>query len=92
MSDTGFPGADLVEKGLGDLGRKELTLEALLVLIGRPRLLRLGVAVPPPPVTNPEDRLYELLARENPDSAHSRYNALVARLVSFEHAAECAAR
>jgi len=31
-----------------------------------------------------------LLARENPDSAHSRYNALIRTLVSFERALECA--
>jgi len=34
--------------------------------------------------------LYERLAREHLDSAHSRYNALVRLLVSFERAAECA--
>ena len=31
-----------------------------------------------------------VLHDEDPDSAHSRYNALVRRLVSFERAAECA--
>ena len=39
---------------------------------------------------DPEERLYLLLAEDEPDSAHSRYNALVRRLVSFERAAECA--
>jgi hypothetical protein len=34
----------------------------------------------------PERGLYELLAQTEPDSAHSRYNALVRRLVSFERA------
>jgi hypothetical protein len=37
----------------------------------------------------PEHRLYALLARDNPRSAHSRYNGLIGRLVSFERAAEC---
>ena len=41
------------------------------------------------PFPNPEHRLYERLAREDPDSAHSRYNALVRRLASFESALEC---
>ena len=36
-----------------------------------------------------EHRLYERLAREDPDSAHSRYNALLRRLTSFESALEC---
>ncbi|HVT56871.1 MAG TPA: hypothetical protein VHR45_00585 [Thermoanaerobaculia bacterium] len=44
----------------------------------------------------PETRLNDLEAlpgaRSDPDSAHSRYNALIRRLVSFERAAECAAR
>ena len=35
----------------------------------------------------PEHRLYLTLAAEDPDSAHSRYNALVRRLVSFERCA-----
>jgi hypothetical protein len=34
--------------------------------------------------------LHDKLAESDPDSVHSRYNALVRRLVSFENAAECA--
>ena len=37
----------------------------------------------------PEHRLYEKLEESDPDSAQSRYNALIRRLVSFESAAEC---
>jgi hypothetical protein len=40
-------------------------------------------------ISSPEHRLYEKLAEIGSDSAHSRYNALVRRLVSFESAAEC---
>ncbi len=43
-------------------------------------------------ISDPERRLYDLLATENPDGAHARYNALIRRLVSlvsFERAAEC---
>jgi hypothetical protein len=36
-----------------------------------------------------ELRLYELLSERDPDGAHSAYNALLRRLVSFERAAEC---
>jgi hypothetical protein len=85
----GVPGAELVEAGLADLERGVESVEALLVSIGAPRLAQLGIAVHSPH-PSPEKRLYELLQRENPDAAHSRYNALVARLVSFERAAECA--
>ena len=42
------------------------------------------------PILTAEHRLYALLAAEDSDLAHSRYNALVRRLVSFERAAECA--
>jgi hypothetical protein len=40
---------------------------------------------------DPEQRLYALLARTEGDGAHSRFNALIRRLVSFERAAESAA-
>ncbi len=84
---TALPGEELVRKGLADLERGVESEEALLVSIGRPRLERLGYEIPSP-IASPEHRLYELLARENSDSAHSRYNALIRRLVSFERAAE----
>jgi hypothetical protein len=47
------------------------------------------LAIPAQVIPTPEHRLYERLAESDPDSAHSRYNALVRRLVSFESAAEC---
>ena len=40
-------------------------------------------------VADPEHKLYELLAAEDSDAAHSRYNALIRQLVSFERALEC---
>lgn len=84
-----LPGADLIDAGLEDLRRGVESVPALLVSIGAPRLARIGISVPPT-LPSPELRLYARLAEEGPDSAHSRYNALVRRLVSFERAAECA--
>ena len=84
-----LPGEELVRKGLSDLKHGDESVEALLVSIGAPRLESLGYRVPPP-YPAPEHRLYALLAAEDSDSAHSRYNALVRRLVSFERAAACA--
>ena len=84
-----LPGEDLVRRGLSDLDRGRETVDALLVSIGAPRLESLGFHMPRP-FDLPEHRLYALLAAEDPDSAHSRYNALVRRLVSFERAAACA--
>lgn len=89
MIQSGVPGADLVEQGLEDLRAARDTELALLVSIGAPRLRQLGFDVPAGPA-RPEHRLYERLALEYGDAAHSRYNALVRRLVSFERAWACA--
>lgn len=89
MELTGLPGGDLIATGLDDLGQGQETIASLLVSIGAPRLRRLGLAVPRG-IPQPEQRLYALLARGDPAAAHSRYNAWVRRLVSFERAAECA--
>lgn len=86
---AGLPGHDLIEAGLADLARGVVSIPALLVAIGSPRLRDLGLAVPPTPA-NPEHLLYHRLAAENSDAAHGRYNALVRRLVSFERALACA--
>jgi hypothetical protein len=85
-----LPGYDLVAQGLEDLARGEESVPALLVSIGAPRLRRIGFSVPQGFVS-PEIRLYLKLQETDPDSAHSRYNALIRTLVSFERAAECAA-
>jgi hypothetical protein len=87
--DSHLPGADLVEEGLADLRRGVESIPALLVLIGAPRLRSCGVDVPERSIERPEHRLYARLAAEDPDAAHSRYNALIRRLVSFERALEC---
>jgi hypothetical protein len=88
VNPTDLPGGDLIGAGLRDLGQRLETIPALLVSIGAPRLRRLGYAIPTP-IDDPERRLYTLLARDGAAGAHSRYNALVRRLVSFERAAEC---
>lgn len=85
-----LPGGELIRQGLEDLARGEETVAALLVSIGGPRLRKSGVAVPETTLADPEHRLYLKLAEEGSDSAHSRYNALIRRLVSFERATGCA--
>ena len=87
---TVFPGGDLIRQGLEDLSAGRESEAALLVLIGAPRLRALGLPVPETRSSPSEHRLYERLAGADPDSAHSRYNALVRRLVRFERALECA--
>ena len=83
------PGEDLVIQGIADLKEGRETIHSLLVSIGAFRLRRAGIAIPENAFSNPEHRLYALLSLEDSDAAHSRYNALIRRLVSFERAAEC---
>ncbi len=84
-----MPGADLVERGRQDLEDGHETLAALLVSIGAARLRRAGISIHRS-IDQPEHRLYELLAAEDPDAAHGRYNALIRKLESYERALECA--
>jgi hypothetical protein len=72
-------GADPVRQGIGDLEEGRDTVAAALTQMAAPRLRSAGPA---------GHRLYELLAADDPATAHSRYNALVARMVSFARAAE----
>ena len=81
-----LPGAQLVARGLRDLDRGVESVESLLVSIGAPRLRDLGWTVENP-FPSPEHRLYEQLRAAHGDAAHTRYNALIRRLVSFERAA-----
>jgi hypothetical protein len=83
-----LPGGDIVAKGLRDLEERHETVEALLVSMAAPRLREAGLSVPLA-FPEAEHRLFEKLARTDSDSAHSRYNALLRRLTSFESALEC---
>ncbi len=88
-----LPGGDLVLQGLHDLRAGIESVEALLVQIGATNLRLRGLDVP---VTQsaepPEHRLYSRLEQQHGDAAHSRHNALVRRLVSFERALPCVPR
>ena len=82
-----LPGHELVSEGLDDLAAGKESQSALLVAMAAPRLRALGIDVPQGGGEQPSHRLYELLT-ETDEGAHSRYNALVARIVSFARAAE----
>ena len=84
-----LPGAELVSAGLAALERDEPTAEALLVAIGASRLRHAGLEVPTlPRIQDPEISLYQALCKTEGANAHSAYNALIRRLVSFERALE----
>ena len=84
-----LPGAELIEQSLADLTAGLVTIESLLVSIAAPGLRDVGLAVGQS-IPDAELQLYALLAERDGAAAHSQYNALVRRVVSFRHAAQCA--
>jgi hypothetical protein len=87
---AGLPGADLVVEGLGDLALGRETVAGELVKMGSRRLQDCGVVVQveAEDALEADRRLYRLLGSQHGNAAHSRYNALVRELVSFERALE----
>lgn len=86
--DETIPGADLVNKGLIDLKSNRISVEALLVLIARPWFERRNIPIPCIYLSDDAEMcLYALLEEQDAKNAYSRYNALIRRLVSFEHIA-----
>jgi hypothetical protein len=87
----GLPGGELVDAGLSDLADERVSRESLLVSLAAPRLRREGV-----PVTrvddDSEERLYELLERDNEALAHHRYLACLQQMHSFANACHLARR
>ena len=83
-----LPGEELIREGLEHLRRGEVSIVSLLVSIGASRLRNGGLDIPAP-IPDADLRLYQLLSETYGDDAHSRYNALVGQLVSFEQALEC---
>jgi len=81
------PGAELIRQGLSDRDSAQESIPALLVSIGAARLARCGIVVARP-LPEPEARLYQLLELTLGDGAHSKYNALLRRLLKFERGIE----
>ena len=84
-----LPGEDLVTQGLADLAKGELSESALLLLVASPRLRGLGIEVPERKLSEPyEHALYSLIEERLGTGAHSYYNSLLRRIVSYAHALE----
>jgi hypothetical protein len=95
LSDlTRFPGGNLVSKGMSDLNSNVLSEEALLVLVARSRLTHLGFQIPVPANAKIpyEHALYEAIELRVSGGAHSAYNALIRRIVSFANSYTIATR
>lgn len=86
-----LPGGHLIQQGIADIAAHRDSTEALLVMIGAPRLRALGFDIAESAASDPEITLYDRLAESGSDSAHSRYNAMIRLLVSFERAVESGA-
>ncbi len=88
-SEAFLPGEDIVTQGLVDLAKGVLTESALLVLVAGPRLRGLGIDVPERSLDEPyEHALYSLIEDRLSTGAHSYYNSLLRRIVSYAHALE----
>jgi hypothetical protein len=82
--DAAIPGSDLIGAGIADLAAGRTTVEALLVLLARDRLLGLGFDISALDIEHPEARMYELIEQDvGARRAHGRYNALRRRMLSF---------
>ena len=87
--ENSLPGEDLVRQGLADLAENRLSDFSLLVLIAAPRLKRLGIVVPESDFAQPyEHSLYQRLEERLDTAAHSHYNSLIRRIVSYARALE----
>lgn len=85
-----LPGGEIVVEGLADIehGRDTVSADAVLMAAGRLREAGIHVRGDGGPGGPASHRLYDKLASEEPRGAHSRYNAIVRRMVSFARAAE----
>lgn len=84
-----LPGAEIVLQGLADLEAGRQSVYASAVQCAAPRLRRAGLNAPSTTRKTPAaHELYLQLSEELGDRAHSRYNAILARVASFAGAAE----
>ncbi len=84
-----LPGAEIVLPGIADLEAGRRSVNASAVQCAAPRLRRAGLDAPSAAGSAPAaHELYNQLSAELGDGAHSRYNAILARVVSFAGAVE----
>lgn len=90
MTLDGLPANDVIQQGLDDLAQRRVSVAACLVKIASPRMRRCGMEMilSDDEALNADRELYALLGHEYGNEAHSRYNALLRELVSFERALE----
>jgi hypothetical protein len=84
-----LPGAEIVLPGIVDLEAGRDSVNAIAVRCAATRLRGIGLNAPDT-AAGPaaSHQLYERLSEELGNGAHSRYNAILARVASFAGAAE----
>jgi hypothetical protein len=88
-----LPGAEIVLAGIEDLAAGRATVNATAVQSAATRLRRIGLDAPSAAGDVPAAHLlYRQLSDQLGDAAHSRYNAILARVARFAGAAERARR
>jgi hypothetical protein len=85
-----LPGGEILRDGLRDLEAGTRSVDALLVLVAAPRLIRFGIRIPPAGAAPglPEHELFRRLSVEHGPEAYRHYRSLLRRLVSLENALE----
>jgi hypothetical protein len=84
-----LPGAEIVLAGIADLEAGRASVNASAVQCAAGRLRQIGLDAPSRAGETPAaHQLYRQLRDELGDGAHSRYNAILARVASFAQAAE----
>ena len=87
--EPSLPGEELVNEGLADLAAGRETDCSLLLQIAAPRLRPLGISIRDQATPVPcEHALYDRLESRLGPAAHSYYNSLIRRIVSFARALE----
>jgi hypothetical protein len=87
--DPLLPGEEIAQTGLVDLAQGRVSDFSLLVQIAAPRLRRLGFQIPDRPFPRPyEHELYARLDNRLGAAAHSYYNSLIRRIVSYARSLE----
>jgi hypothetical protein len=85
FAELGLPGGEIVDVGLSHLADGTVSQESLAVSLAASRLRREGVPVGAT-LSDPENRLYDLLSTTSGDLAHARYLAWLQQLESFADA------
>ena len=87
--EPSLPGADLVKQGLADLKAGRVSDFSLLLLAAGPSLRNLGLDIPERSSERLHHHLlYERLEHRLGEGAHSFYNSLIRRIVSYTRAFE----